>query len=225
MSGPRSKSSRRAVMAALSLLLVLQGRTALSQTLAPSSPPTSPASPSGTESPPPSKAESQPAPAEVEPDECLADDKCKELYDTARVQSEATQYDAALINYQNAYARRQVPWLLISIGRMQHKLQRFQPAIANYKRYLGLPTEVTEEVLRTKARTYLKQAQQQWEEQKRLLGPQALVEKPKTPLYKKWWFWTVLGAGAAGLALGVGLGVASREPDSAGLVTYRLSPM
>ena len=45
------------------------------------------------------------------------------------------------------------------------------------------------------------------------------------PFYKQWWFWTVLGVGAAGLALGVGLGVASREPDSSGLVTYRLSPM
>ena len=221
MSGPRSKSSGRAVVAVLSLLLMLQGKTALCQTLPPSSSSTAPAAPLGTQS----RAHAQAASAEVEPDECLADDKCKELYDTARVQSEATQYDAALINYQNAYARRQVPWLLISIGRMQHKLQRFQPAIANYKRFLALPTEVTEEVLRTKARTYLKQAQQQWEEQKRLLGPQVTVEQPKTPLYKKWWFWTVLGAGAAGLAVGVGLGVASREPDSSGLVTYRLSPM
>jgi tetratricopeptide (TPR) repeat protein len=187
MSVPRSKSSARAFVAALSLLLTLYGREALSQGSEPASLP-SPTPPSKTESPPPPPSESRPAPApsEEEPDECLADDKCKELYDTARTQSESGQYDAALINYQNAYARRQVSWLLISIGRMQQKLQRFQPAIANYKRFLGLPTEVTEEILRTRAQTYLKQAQQQWEEQKRLLAPQAPVEREKTPVYKKW---------------------------------------
>jgi hypothetical protein len=31
--------------------------------------------------------------------------------------------------------------------------------------------------------------------------------QPSKPVYKKWWFWTVLGGGAAAVALGVGLGV------------------
>lgn len=33
------------------------------------------------------------------------------------------------------------------------------------------------------------------------------------PVYKKWWFWTMIGTAAVGLAVGVGIGVAARQPD------------
>src|SRR5262249_4951680 len=49
------------------------------------------------------------------PDPCLFDKSCKDFYEMARRQSEAGQLEAALINYQNAYAVKQAPWLLISI--------------------------------------------------------------------------------------------------------------
>ncbi len=42
---------------------------------------------------------------------------------------------------------------------------------------------------------------------KRRLGP---------PLYKRWWLWTAIGTVAAGAALGIGLGVAGRDPDTSG---------
>lgn len=34
-----------------------------------------------------------------------------------------------------------------------------------------------------------------------------------SPVYKKWWFWTVIGAAAATVAVGVGIGVTTRQPD------------
>jgi len=33
-----------------------------------------------------------------------------------------------------------------------------------------------------------------------------------TPLYKRWWLWTIVGAVAAGTAVGVGVGLAERTP-------------
>lgn len=41
------------------------------------------------------------------------------------------------------------------------------------------------------------------------------------PLYKRWWFWTLIGVAAAGAATGIGLGIATREPDTTGLMEYR----
>jgi hypothetical protein len=39
-----------------------------------------------------------------------------------------------------------------------------------------------------------------------LLEPRWVDDKP-TPIYKKWWLWTTLGAVTATLAMGIGLGV------------------
>jgi hypothetical protein len=41
------------------------------------------------------------------------------------------------------------------------------------------------------------------------------------PVHKKWWFWTIIGVATAGIATGVGLGLAAREPDTTGLMEYR----
>ena len=40
---------------------------------------------------------------------------------------------------------------------------------------------------------------------------------PPTPMYKKWWLWTVVGVVAAGAtATAIGLSVATRTPDTSG---------
>jgi tetratricopeptide (TPR) repeat protein len=167
--------------------------------------------------PPPQTPAPAPTLATDVPDPCLSDAQCKELYETARRQSEAGQHDAALINYQNAYDKKPAPWLLISIGRVHHKLQRFQLAITNYKKYLDLPAEATDAELRTKAEKYLEEAELQRDAQKGGLA-QAVPDKPriwiKYPIHKKWWFWTALGVFVAGAAVGIGVGVAGRPADA-----------
>jgi tetratricopeptide (TPR) repeat protein len=159
--------------------------------------------------PPPA---SSPPALQHEPDACTdSDDKCYELYETARSQSAAGQYDAALINYQNAYARKPVPWLLISIGRMQQKLLRHPQAIASYRRYLALPRNVSDPELRTKAQIYLNQVLDQLEDQKLLQNPEQPVQGAGPPIYKKWWFWTSILGSATVLAIGLGVGLTQRE--------------
>ncbi len=41
-----------------------------------------------------------------------------------------------------------------------------------------------------------------------------IVAQPSrtTPVYKKWWLWTVVGVAVAGAAVGIGLGVALSKP-------------
>jgi hypothetical protein len=40
------------------------------------------------------------------------------------------------------------------------------------------------------------------------------------PTYKKWWVWTIVGVGVAGIALGVGLGVGLQHSFSPNLGTF-----
>ena len=172
-------------------------------------------------------------------DGCLNDGVCLGHYNHAVKLFEGGRFELALTEFQAAYRRRQMPWLLINIGRTLHRLGRLKEAIAHYERYqqsgLGTDPETSQ-----KAREYLAQA--------RLL----LAQAPKTagsadattagqpesvPRYKKWWFWTAIGGGVAIVAIvGIGLGVGLKsEPSSppppvqmpstlpAGVVVYRPS--
>ena len=68
-------------------------------------------------------------------DGCLKDPVCHEHYEQALSQYDAGRYDDALAGFQAAYARRQMPWLLINIGRAVQRLGRPQEAINYYERY------------------------------------------------------------------------------------------
>jgi hypothetical protein len=63
----------------------------------------------------------------------------------------------ALDAYESAYRRKPVPWLLINLGRSQHKMGRFADAISNYQRYLT-EKEASPE-LRKKAEQFLREAE------------------------------------------------------------------
>ncbi len=181
---------------------------------------TTPASPApaspATASPATSTSGTKAASGESQ-DPCLSDPKCSELYDRARALSKAGQYDAALVLYQQTFAMRPLPWLLLNVGRMQQKLNRNDQALVTYRKILDWnakqPTDdqsnlADDEVL-AKAREYRQQADDALAEQRRQ-NPMAAQTGPavdKTPLYKKWWFWTIVGGTVAAVAVGVGLGV------------------
>ena len=91
-------------------------------------------------------------------DPCLTSDRCNNLYESALTLSKAGQFSAALSNYQEAYALKPVPWLLINIGRVQQKMGRPKEAMASYQQFLDSPgAQVDPEMLVT-ARQYKKQA-------------------------------------------------------------------
>ncbi len=173
-------------------------------------------------------------------DGCINDPVCRQHYDTALELFQDGRYEAALSEFQAGYAQRQMPWLLVNIGRTLHRLGRLKEAIAHYERYqqsdLGTDPETSQ-----KAREYLAQA--------RLLLAQAPKagsadsataasgQPESVPRYKKWWFWTAIGGGVAVVAIvGIGLGVGLKSEPSlppppvqmtsmlpAGVVVYRPS--
>lgn len=155
-------------------------------------------------------------------DPCVSDAKCNRMVASAKALSESGQYEAALLGYQGAYALQPVPWLLLNIGRMQQKLGRYQSARDNFRTYLDSEAAKQNEALANKVMQYLKQAEEEVAAQKTTpkespplvpaVAPPSAA--PVQPLYKKGWFWAVLGGGVAavGLAVGLGVGLSQRTP-------------
>lgn len=90
-------------------------------------------------------------------DPCMSDAICRAHYNRARKLSKKDDYEGALDAYESAFRRKPVSWLLINIGRSQHKLGRTQEAIHNYQRFLA-EKEIRAD-LRQKAEQFLHDAQ------------------------------------------------------------------
>lgn len=93
-------------------------------------------------------------------DPCLSDSLCRAHFARARKLSKSEDFEGALAAYQSAYRRKEVPWLLINLGRTLQKLGRAKEAIPYFQQYLALANGTTAE-LQDKARQYLKDAEQE----------------------------------------------------------------
>jgi tetratricopeptide (TPR) repeat protein len=176
------------------------------------------------------------ASAQSKQDGCLKDPVCKDHYNKALKLYDEGRYADALPQFEEAYSRRQMPWLMLNIGRTMQRLGRGQEAISYYERYkkaeLNLDAATLERVNK-----YIEQAQALVEkppEEKPLEPRPTKVDPPpvttppvvaapgvvppgpdaseKKPVYKKWWFWTLIGVVAVGaVAGGVAGGLASKK--------------
>jgi tetratricopeptide (TPR) repeat protein len=159
--------------------------------------------------------------APAESGDCLEDSECRRVFESARRLSDSQQYNAALTGYQNAYALRPSPWLLINIGRVQQKMGRPADAVASFQRFLNQPGTQAEEAVAA-AREYLKQAESdlaaQKEKEQRQAQSLSATPAESKPVYKRWWFWLLIGgtAAVAATAVGVGVGVSASSAGSAG---------
>lgn len=75
--------------------------------------------------------------SDMDRDPCLTDSICRAHFQRGRKLSKEDNYTEALVAYEAAQLRRQVPWLLINIGRTLHKLGRPAEAASYYKRYFA----------------------------------------------------------------------------------------
>lgn len=75
--------------------------------------------------------------SDMDRDPCLTDSICRAHFQRGRKLSKEDNYAEALVAYEAAQLRRQVPWLLINIGRTLHKLGRPADAASYYKRYFA----------------------------------------------------------------------------------------
>ncbi len=164
---------------------------------------------------PPHDETQQPEPT-ADSDPCLADAQCDALYEQARTAFKEARYEDAYNGYQDAYKRRQVPWLLLNSGRALQRLGRLDEALGLYDRYKRSDVKPTPERL-AKANQYLAEVKAGLEEaalRRQVMVPAAPPPAPPPapearPIYKKWWFWTLLGGVvvAGAVATGVALGL------------------
>ncbi len=158
-------------------------------------------------------------------DGCLSDAVCRSRYDKAVQLFEGGRYEAALPEFQSAYERRQMPWLLINIGRTLHRLGRPREALEHYERYKqaeSRPDPETQErlekyITQAKALADTSSAQTVQSSPASQPGPSTTTPSSETPLYKKWWFWAAVGGGVVGVALITGIAVGASRPSGNGL--------
>lgn len=152
-------------------------------------------------------------------DACTLDDACKRLVERALLSSQQKQYAEALQLYQAAFAIQPEPRLLVSIGRMQHKLERWEEARASYQQFLNVSAQPEDEPYRAKAAEWLKEIESRplqptptaptvSEAHPKAIGVEDSRSTERRPVYKKWWFWTLIGGATAAMGTGLALGLA-----------------
>ena len=149
---------------------------------------------------------------------CNQDDECRGHFITAKTLYKQQDYTNALQEFQTAYKRRQTPILLANIGRTLHKLGRPKEALDYYRQCQEAAK--TDLDLQEKLKTYIAEAnallsaapppptptEVKEPAPSPLVVPAAPADMPK-PIYKKGWFWAVIGVSAAVVVGGVVTGV------------------
>ncbi|HNN93828.1 MAG TPA: hypothetical protein PKI03_16210 [Pseudomonadota bacterium] len=156
-------------------------------------------------------AQAQPAPASRN---CVDHPACLALFEQAQQQSRAGQLAEALRSYSLAYQVTPDPRLSFSMGRVLQKQGRPADALPHYRQFID--SDVEDEEQKTTARSYLAQCEAALPPPPPVTPPPALspavVTPASVPVYRRWWFWTILGtAAAAGIAGGIAGGVIAEQ--------------
>lgn len=125
------------------------------------------------------------------------------------------KFEEALDQYQQAYDAKPFPDFLFNIGQCHRNLKNYDAAIFSFKKYLKLAPDADN---RDQVEEYIAdlEAEQERESSRKLRlveerRPQPLPEG-KTPVYKKWWFWT--GVALVGAGTGLGIYAATRPSET-----------
>jgi tetratricopeptide (TPR) repeat protein len=159
--------------------------------------------------------------------------KAKQLYATGVTEFNLGHYAEAAKIYEEAYRALPDPVLLFNAAQAHRLAGHKEEALKLYASYLhnygerapnapevqrhiaNLQTAISDERAEARAR---EEAREKREAEERAAAAAAERERaaqlvtpppppPEKPLYKKAWFWGVVGGGVAAVALGVGLGV------------------
>jgi len=169
----------------------------------------------------------------------------KELVTRATRLFQAGEYDKAIADYQSAYQLKPLPTLLFNIAQANRKAERYQDALTYYERFLkedphsvlvpeaeaqlsfvrakldaarlSSEREALERLARQRAAEAEALAKAREEERKKAQEALLLATaKQDKPIYKKPWFWVIIGGVVVGGVVGIALGVAlqPKEPQS-----------
>ena len=169
----------------------------------------------------------------------------REILDSATRHFQAGNYEQAIVEFQEAYQKRQLPTLLFNIAQAHRKSGHWAEALSLYERFLkddpksSLSPEAEAHAAAMRARldavrataereaaerlaqrrTEDAEAMSKAHEAERQKADEALLvaaRQKEKPVYKKAWFWGVIGGVVAAGAITTGLviGLCQREPSA-----------
>jgi tetratricopeptide (TPR) repeat protein len=152
-------------------------------------------------------------------------EQAKKLHEAATGDYTLGHFDKALVGYEAAYKLYPAPAFLFNIAQCHFQLQHWERAVFFFEGYLrevpDAPNrQLVEELIKDantrraeqrdtdarkldleKQRLELEKKEKEREERRRqqLLASQKLETPPESPVYKKWWFWSIVGGAAVGV--------------------------
>lgn len=137
---------------------------------------------------------------------------------------ELGNFQEALEQYKTAYRIAPLPGFLFNIGQCHRNLGDLDKAIFAFRLYLRKRPEAPNreavlQLIKELERLIEERAQQQKKVPVYLPESRPITHQPPppppppTPVYKRWWLWTLVGLAAGGAAVGIYFGVKSREPS------------
>lgn len=150
--------------------------------------------------------------------ESPAEIEARQHFTAAQKLFERAHWAEALAEYQASYALSKYPAILYKIALCEDQMAQYGAALESYQKYLDADPQtdrrqgIEERIAKLKEMLAPPPAPRSPAES--VAEPAAAVAAPavaapavekRTPVYKKWWVWTIVGVGVAGIALGVGL--------------------
>lgn len=151
-------------------------------------------------------------------------------------------YEGAITEMSAAYEQRQLPRLLLNIGQAYRKMGNAREALLYYERYLKADPGASPQ-LKAEINSYIEQMRALIEVPKvqdpsvknnpsspdgssgQMMPEQAAKakdEQPRRPIYKRAWFWGVIGGTvAAAIIIGVSVGVTQSRQLPSGIDIIR----
>lgn len=137
-------------------------------------------------------------------------------YDRGKKLFDLQKFQAALEEFQKAYDAESIPDFLFNIGQCQRNLGDLQAAVFSYKKFLKADPEAPNRELVEQLIADLEH-EIAVEDSNRLgltARPRVEPPPPRTPIYRKWWFWTGVAAVAAGAGVGIYAVASGGPPDT-----------
>jgi tetratricopeptide (TPR) repeat protein len=151
--------------------------------------------------------------------ESPAEKEARQRYATAQKLADGGHWSEALVEYRRSYELSHYPALLYRIAFCHDQLGHTAEALQSYKQFLAEQPE-SDRRPSVEARIAVLERETNPPPPREAPSGEATPANaamsaapgpsapPRTPLYKKWWLWTIVGVAAAGAAVGIGVGVA-----------------
>jgi hypothetical protein len=148
--------------------------------------------------------------------------EARDAYNEGRHYVDLKDYSHAVVSFKRAFLAFEDPLLLFNIAQCYRLLGDKEQAAHYYRVFLG---RVPEPSNLAEIQAWLSRLDADIEAERTEHAarpqPQGVEPLPRgaddgpsepTPVYRKWWLWTIVGVAVVGVSLGVGLGVGLRGP-------------